>query len=120
VSGLAPPAHALAATTSAARHESIVRRLPTGNVNGSPGEDASTIVGTGGPLKCEETGRGKKGDSRGDIALPCHAQVEGPARRAPRSTRGAALRTGAAARRIVTEHGPPKSAALLCARSASL
>jgi hypothetical protein len=40
----APPAQAERATASAAKHESMARRLPFGNGKDAPGEDASTIA----------------------------------------------------------------------------
>jgi hypothetical protein len=79
-----PPKQAGPESVSTASSGASERRLPDGNANGSPVEDAHRIVPVRQWLKCEKTAGAAKGDSRRRDAFSCHpasrSSVARPAR----------------------------------------
>ena len=114
----APPAHAVAAATNATKHavmhESRTRRLPLGNGNQAPGEDASTIADGWRALKCGDPDCDEKGDSGWSacIRVPCATRCT----RAPKEAIGcnsAAVRTpGRGTGSLQMGPGPMRAAAV--------
>src|SRR6476661_1417171 len=89
-----PPKHAEPASASTASSGTSERRLPDGNANGSPVEDANRIAPTHHGLKCEKTVRAAKGDSGRRDAFSCHPATAANARRTgPSPALSAAPRT---------------------------
>jgi len=110
-----PPKQAGPESASRASSGAIERRLPDGNANGSPVEDAHRIVPVRQWLKCEKTAGAAKGDSRQRDAFSCHpASRSSVVPTGPAEACSAAARTTPAGSRSLQTEGHGSASARAC------